>query len=121
MCWSARTSSAGITPENLQLSRFAQDLILRIDGAPDSLTLRRWYDGAPHRIEEIRFNGGPTWDAQTIAGFLPPPEPPVLVNPITDKTASEDAQFLFSVPADTFVDPDAGSLLYTASQTDGKI
>ncbi|MCM8597201.1 MAG: putative Ig domain-containing protein, partial [Candidatus Accumulibacter sp.] len=45
---------------------------------------------------------------------------PTLARPITDQTATEDAAFRFTVPADTFVDVDVGDRLsYRATQADG--
>ncbi|HEX4893420.1 MAG TPA: putative Ig domain-containing protein, partial [Hyphomicrobiaceae bacterium] len=45
---------------------------------------------------------------------------PMLANPIADQTAADGAAFSFTVPADTFSDPDAGdSLTYTATLAGG--
>jgi Ca2+-binding RTX toxin-like protein len=45
---------------------------------------------------------------------------PLVSNAITDMSADEDAAFAFTVPADTFSDPDAGDVLtYTTSLADG--
>ena len=46
--------------------------------------------------------------------------PPVMVNPIADQTTLEDEVFSFTVPADTFADPDLGdTLTYRATLSDG--
>ncbi len=45
---------------------------------------------------------------------------PMLDHAVSDQTANEDAAFSFSIPADTFSDPDAGdTLLYSASLDNG--
>ena len=46
--------------------------------------------------------------------------PPVAVNPIAGQTATEDAAFSFTIPANTFADPDLGdTLTYRATLADG--
>lgn len=45
---------------------------------------------------------------------------PILTRPLSDRTAAENAVFSFTVPADTFLDIDAGdTLTYSASLADG--
>ncbi|MDH5534619.1 MAG: putative Ig domain-containing protein, partial [Betaproteobacteria bacterium] len=45
---------------------------------------------------------------------------PTLEHPIADAAASEDALFAYTIPADTFADPDAGdTLTYAATLDDG--
>ncbi|TAK86930.1 MAG: hypothetical protein EPO20_05580 [Betaproteobacteria bacterium] len=112
---------AGVTTENLRFSRVAQNLVLSVDGAFGTLTVRRWYDGPSYQIEEIRFADGPAWDAATIAAMVPPPDrAPLLANPIADQSTDEDALFTFTVPAQTFIDPDVGeTLTYSAQLADG--
>ena len=39
-------------------------------------------------------------------------DPPVLVLPIADQSATQDAPFVFRLPAGTFVDPDGEPLAY---------
>lgn len=57
---------AGVTAEDVQLSRRADDLILKITGASDQLRISNYFynDGGfnPYRIEAIRFaDGSATW------------------------------------------------------------
>ena len=45
---------------------------------------------------------------------------PTLVNPLSDRSATEDLAFSFTVPANTFADDDVGdTLVLTATRTDG--
>ncbi len=117
----AITLGAGITPENLRFSRAGQNLVLSINGTADALTVRRWYDGASYRIEEMRFEGGPAWDAATMVAMAPPPnQAPLLANPIAGQSTDEDGLFSFTLPAQTFADPDAGeTLTYAVQLADG--
>ena len=47
-------------------------------------------------------------------------QPPIVALPIADQTAPEDTAFSFTVPADTFTDPDAGdTLTVSAARADG--
>jgi Ca2+-binding RTX toxin-like protein len=54
---------------------------------------------------------------QTISA---PNQAPMIANALADQTTIEDSTFSFTVPADTFVDPDAeGTLAYSATLADG--
>ena len=47
-------------------------------------------------------------------------DPPVVANPISDQTATQDAVFSFTIPDNTFADPDVGDVLdYSATLADG--
>lgn len=46
-------------------------------------------------------------------------EAPVLANAIADQTSAEDATWSFTVPADSFSDPDGDGLTFAASLADG--
>ena len=55
-----------------------------------------------------------------LSEFFPQNQAPTVANPFADQTVQEDAPFSIQVPANTFVDPDAGnSLTYSASLADG--
>jgi Ca2+-binding RTX toxin-like protein len=62
---------------------------------------------------------------QSEFGFTPQPivasgnSAPTVDNPIADQSTNEDAARAFTVPADTFSDPDADELTYAATLDDG--
>lgn len=60
-----------------------------------------------------------TLDIQLPIAVTNPNQNPILVNPIGNQTATEGTNFNFTIPADTFRDPDSNSLSYTAAQADG--
>ena len=52
--------------------------------------------------------------------FVAPNTPPTVANEIGNQTATEDSEFSFAVPADTFADADEGDTLsYSATLADG--
>ena len=52
--------------------------------------------------------------------FVAPNTPPTVANEIDNQTATEDSEFSFAVPADTFADADEGDTLsYSATLADG--
>jgi Ca2+-binding RTX toxin-like protein len=111
---------AGITTDNLLGDRVGQDLVLTVSGTTDQLTLRNWYAGAGYQIEQTRFANGTLWNAAMLEALVATNGAPIVNAPIADQSDSEDAPYLFTVPGDTFTDPDAGdALTYTAMCTDG--
>ena len=56
----------------------------------------------------------------TVNEVTPENTPPALVNEIEDLTTAEDSEFSFTIPEDTFIDPDEGdSLTYSAMLESG--
>lgn len=69
------TFGANISPTNLQVSRPSQgnvnDLVVKIIGATDQLTIGEHFNGAGgNRIEEFRFTDGTVWTAATVNSML---------------------------------------------------
>ena len=63
-----------------------------------------------------------SWDAATLEELAPPGDgnhAPEVANPLADQAALEDELFSFSIPQNSFTDPDAAELAYSASQLDG--
>ncbi|HJS37556.1 MAG TPA: calcium-binding protein, partial [Burkholderiales bacterium] len=111
---------AGIAPGEVRVSRVEQDIRLRVAGSGEFL-LRNWYEEAS-RIEAVQFAGGTRWDAAMIEFLASQPanEPPVLAQPIGDRSTLEDEAFALALQPETFVDPDAGdSLVFSASLQGG--
>ena len=75
-----------LTPADVQVRREGADLVLAY-GAGDSLAIRRWFESASDRIEEIRFADGTVWDAARLQA-LAEPSPPEPVDPVPDPVAS---------------------------------
>jgi Ca2+-binding RTX toxin-like protein len=62
--------NAEVTPAAVILSRDpvnTYDLVLRIDGTDDSLTVRSWFADPRYRVEQVRFADGTLWDASRLA------------------------------------------------------
>jgi Ca2+-binding RTX toxin-like protein len=60
--------AADITPDDVTASRPSGsiDLVLAINGATDTLTIKNHFFSAEHKIEEIRFADGTVWTSTTI-------------------------------------------------------
>jgi VCBS repeat-containing protein len=110
----------GIAPNEVRVSRLENDIRLRVPGGGEAY-LRNWFD-PEYRIESIRFADGTVWDAAMIEfrSTLPDNRPPVLSQPMADRTVAEDSAFDLAVTA--FSDPDAGDVLtYSAALADGSL
>ncbi len=57
----------GILPEDIQLHRNQEDLVISIVGENSSLTIKSFYSHERHEIEEVRFNGNTVWDLPAVA------------------------------------------------------
>lgn len=58
--------AAGLKPSDIQLSRDASNLYLGIAGTTDKLTASSWFSNSAYRIEQIQFDDGTLWNADTI-------------------------------------------------------
>ena len=57
---------AGLKPSDIQLSRDTYDLFVGIAGTTDKLTASSWFLNSAYRIEQIQFDDGTLWSADTI-------------------------------------------------------
>ncbi|WP_075997201.1 putative Ig domain-containing protein [Salaquimonas pukyongi] len=55
----------------------------------------------------------------TVLEGEPEPDAPVLDNPIADLTTTEEAPFSYTIPANTFSDPNGDALTYSVTNADG--
>jgi Ca2+-binding RTX toxin-like protein len=71
---------AGVTADQLWLSKVDQDLVLSVIGTGDSFTIQRWYASAANQVESIKLADGKTLTANhaqglvdAMASLAPPP------------------------------------------------
>lgn len=58
----------GVLPEDVEVIRTSTDLVLRIRGTQDQLTIGIYFaDYGDYRVEEFRFSDGTIWDADDIS------------------------------------------------------
>jgi hypothetical protein len=58
---------AGIAPSDISLERHGDDLVVKISGASDQITIHNWYySGSVFQIESFSFADGTVWDLQQI-------------------------------------------------------
>ncbi len=65
---------AGITANNITLTRVVDSLVLSINGTTDQVTIANWRCGDAFRIEQVEFADGTVWDStylQTHVSTLP--------------------------------------------------
>ena len=77
---------AGLKPSDIQLSRDTYDLFVGIAGTTDKLTASSWFSNSAYRIEQIQFDDGTLWSADTI-------------NSMTKGTATSGSDALFGEDA----------------------
>ncbi|MDO8742744.1 MAG: putative Ig domain-containing protein [bacterium] len=110
-------------PEDVVLVAGGNDLIVNVGGAGDSITVKNWRlaGDTSYRVEQIAFADGTTWDEAALldqVGSNVNHAP--LATPVADQLATQGETFAFAVPADSFVDSDAGdALTLDASLADG--
>lgn len=83
---------------------------------PDDVILRGWYSDPQRRVETLRFEDGGSY----ALGDLAPERPLGVTAPLPDQTASEDAPFSLTVPADVF-SIRGSELMYAATLADGSV
>ena len=113
---------ATVAASEIQVSRLGNDLVLSISNTADTLTIQNYMDNdgaSAYTVEQIRFQDGTIWDVATVKAILNN-HAPVLTAAIPDQAAAQGGDFSYTVPANTFTDPDVGyALMYSATLSDG--
>ncbi len=85
------------------------------------------FSGVPTTIEVIRITvrvddgqGGFALDTFTVTIQDTTNQPPVLLNQLPNQNVNVGSNFRYTVPADTFTDPNGDVLIYTAARTNRK-
>jgi Ca2+-binding RTX toxin-like protein len=95
------------------------DLIITLRGSTDSITVKDHFVVGGARIGQVVLADGTVWFTSDIAE-LAGNHAPTVVSAIGTKNVAQNAVFSFAVPANTFVDSDAGdALVLTATRADG--
>ena len=55
-----------VTPSELSLSRIESNLVLRIIGTKDTLTVNNYFSGDNYKVEQIEFIDGTVWDTEYV-------------------------------------------------------
>lgn len=123
--FSEATADQTLLPDQVRLFQAGNDLLIKSTVSDDQIRLEGWFENADNRVEKIVFQDGfgfegPTvWSEEDILARVEISSAPELNQPITDHSVDEDDLINFTVPADTFVDPDGGDLTLSATLADG--
>ncbi|SNT01411.1 Ca2+-binding protein, RTX toxin-related [Tardiphaga sp. OK246] len=112
---------AGIVAADVDFSHGSNpnDLIITLRGSTDSITVKDHFVVGGARIGQVVLADGTVWFTSDIA-VLAGNHAPTVVSAIGTKNVAQNALFSFAVPANTFVDSDAGdTLVLTATRADG--
>ena len=105
---------AGIVPAGLSFSRVDKDLVIKILGTTDQLTIQSFYADSAYSIERLRFADGTVWDAETIKDqgrqVLQGTSGNDLVGPV-NAVATNPHQWIFGGAGDDRLSGDAGDLI----------
>lgn len=108
---------AGIEESDVAVDHSGQGMVLRLNDGQQIVS--GWTASGGHAIERIEFANGKVWD--TAALSTQTNRAPILSTAIADQSAAEDSRFVYTLPADTFADLDAGdSFKLSAWLPDGK-
>ena len=120
--------AAGVTSDEVIVSRDGEDLHLDLSASGDRIVVRSFFfennpSSTRNPIQLVQFADGTSWGLGALRAKANPGlsnSSPVLAVPIADISRRERESIDFLVPAGTFVDPDVGDALsYSATQTDG--
>ncbi|BAZ14316.1 putative Ig [Calothrix sp. NIES-4071] len=114
----------GLTAQTMEIVRQDNDLIFQIKGTIDTLTIKGQFGtGEYNAVEEFQFDNGATiWTKEDIKNYLASTfnNAPTVKNAIIDQTTGSNSPFNFTIPINTFSDPNIGdSLSYIATRGDG--
>jgi Ca2+-binding RTX toxin-like protein len=107
---------SSVQETEVAFARSDDKLIISINGGSDTLTVQDWFTDA-NRISEVKFSDGTVWSSGMVNQMVEDVnDAPFVAHPISDQTLLQDEAFTFTLPADTFADPDVGDVL-TCSAT----
>ena len=116
-----------ISASSISLNRVSNDLLVTIS-IEDSILIKNYFATGDHKIDRIEFyepnaSESTIWDRTTfesLVQFVDTNDAPTVSALLSAQSTSEDDLFSYSIPADAFVDIDAGdTLTYTVSLSDG--
>ena len=122
---------AGISDTDVFGWRTGADLVLRIKGTTDQVTVAGYYAAetvngtrvSDQKIDRVEFFNGVVWGQAMIATVVARAannHAPVVAGAVPALTARADASFSYTVPLGTIKDADMGdALVYSARMTDG--
>ncbi|MDD2934840.1 MAG: putative Ig domain-containing protein [Methylotenera sp.] len=110
--------------DSISLARNQEDLVISYGQYGDTITLAGWYAANGNAIEFLNFTDDTSWGKSTLVAMAPVAgavnHAPLVMAAITLQTATEDALFSFTAPANAFSDEDAGDTLsYNTTLLDG--
>ena len=113
----------GIAPSDLSISRNDSDIVIKINGTLDQLSIR-WFPDPGYAVERVEFSDHSYWDASTLEQLANGAGTGILhtvASPIADATVRTDTAFDLQVPTTVFfnaLDP-SHDYTYAASLSDG--
>ena len=114
---------AGLSVNDVLVTRVANDLLVAIRGSGDSIRVRdQFLDGSTsgRQIEFVQFADGTVWDRAAILIQATMNHAPSLVSAAFDQNVAKGSLVDFRLPEVSFADQDAGDVLsYSASLADG--
>lgn len=88
---------AGVTPDDVSVTRDSANLYLSLGGGEDRLTLWNWFSGEGHRIEQVLFTTGDVWNAAD------------LIARVVIPSGTDNSEALFGTDLDNALDGQGGN------------
>ena len=104
----------GIAPGDVAVSRTATQILLTL--SPSERVAIDWDVSRNTGIEQVQFDDGTVWAASDLLAMSN--RSPVAANPLLPQMAVETQAFSFTLPGNTFTDPDAGDTLRFSARMD---
>jgi VCBS repeat-containing protein len=94
---------AGISTGDITVTR--SGMSLELTDATGTITVSDWFVAADQKVQSVTFADGTVWNAATLRKLSA--NPPTVAHPITNRTAAQGAAFSYTIPSNTFADPDS--------------
>lgn len=116
------TFGAGILSSDITVKTIGDDLEISLN-LTDTITIKDWSLDTTNQIEQFIFaeENNLSLSNVDIENLIVLNQAPVVSNPISDQSIDEDDLFSFSLPSNTFADPDNDPLNYSATLSDGVV
>jgi Ca2+-binding RTX toxin-like protein len=103
--------SGELSKNDVTIQKSGDNLVLRIAGTENSLTIADWFTGLQGNVDKVLFEDGSQWSRAQLRGVALGNHAPTAVGTVEQQFATRETAYSLQLPADLFRDEDSGDTL----------